>query len=171
MYLFLKHPLSHFSLEKPLYLCAKKINAVRFSIVKLNISANLIHLQCSPHQWRSGNAQNWKMRDAKFKLRSRLSTKSSGVFRGYLRNSSKYGLGSLRKTLTEGTPLVGSSPTSGQLAFNLQPTNHLQCRTSLEICQKMGSLNMRTSLMFLQLFKLINQLKFLNISYHHAFKD
>ena len=33
-----------------------------------------------------------------------------GVFRGFLRNSRKYGLGSLRKTPTEGTQLIGLGP-------------------------------------------------------------
>ena len=40
--------------------------------------------------------------------------------RSYPKNG-KYGLGFLRKTPTEGTPLIGPGPTSGQLALNLQP--------------------------------------------------
>ena len=31
-------------------------------------------LHCRPHQWLSGNAQNWKTGGARFKPRSRLST-------------------------------------------------------------------------------------------------
>ena len=41
----------------------------------------------------------------------------------FLRNSRKYGLGSVRKTPTEGTPPIDPGPIIGQLAFNLQPTN------------------------------------------------
>ena len=33
----------------------------------------------------------------------------------------KYGLGSLSKTRTEGTPPVGPDPTSGKLVLNLRP--------------------------------------------------
>ena len=40
--------------------------------------------------------------------------------RGFLRNSHKYGLGSLRKTPTEGTSHIDPGPISEQLAFNLQ---------------------------------------------------
>ena len=35
-----------------------------------NMSLRII----KPHQWRSGNAQNWKTGDSRFKPRSRLST-------------------------------------------------------------------------------------------------
>ena len=45
---------------------------------------------------------------------------------GFLRKSRKYGLGPLKKTPTEGTPPIGPGPTSGQLAFNLQPTNQIE---------------------------------------------
>ena len=40
-------------------------------------------------------------------------------------NSRKYGLGSLRKIPTEGTPLISPGPTSGQLALILQPNTTL----------------------------------------------
>ena len=50
-----------------------------------------------PHQWHSGNAQNWKTGGAGFKLRSCLSTQPFGVFCSFLQNSRKYGLGSLGK--------------------------------------------------------------------------
>ena len=77
-----------------------------------------------PHQWHSGNAQNWKTGGAWFKPRSRLSTQPFGVFRGFLRNSLKYGLGSHRKTSTEGTPPTGLGPSEKiSLKTNNQPTN------------------------------------------------
>ena len=76
-----------------------------------------------PNQWQSGNARNWKTGDARFKSRSRLSTQPFGVFRGFLRNSRKSGLGSFRKTPTDCTPRIGPGLTNRQLAFNLQSTN------------------------------------------------
>ena len=84
----------------------------------------------TPHQWRRGNAQNWKTGGARFKPRSPLSTEPFGDFRGFLRNSCKYGLGSLRKTPMEGTPSIGLSPTSG-----LNPT--IKTKITLSICNKM----------------------------------
>ena len=63
-----------------------------------------------PHQWHSGNAQNRKTGGARFKPLSRLSTYPFGVFRGFLQKSRKYGLGSLRKTPTEGIPPIGLGP-------------------------------------------------------------
>ena len=68
-------------------------------------------------------AQSRQTRGARFNPWSRLSMQPFGVFRGFLRNSRKYGLGSLRKTPTEGTSPTGPGPTSEQLALNLQPTN------------------------------------------------
>ena len=59
-----------------------------------------------PHQWQKGNAQNWKIEGAMFKSRSSLLTKPFGVFRSFLRNSHKYGLGFLRKTSTECAPPI-----------------------------------------------------------------
>ena len=41
----------------------------------------------------------------------------------FFRNSHNYGLGSLKKTPTEGIPPIGPGPTSGQLALHLHPTN------------------------------------------------
>ena len=58
---------------------------------------------------------------ARFNLWSRLSTSPFGVFLGFLQNSRKYGLGSLRKKPTDCIPLAGPGPTSEQLAFSLQP--------------------------------------------------
>ena len=54
--------------------------------------------------------QSWKTGSARFYPRSRLSTQPFGVFRGFLRNSRKYGLGSFRKTPTEGIPPIGLGP-------------------------------------------------------------
>ena len=42
------------------------------------------------------------------------------MFRGFLRNSRKYGLGSLRKIPSEGIPPIIPDPTSGQLDLSLQ---------------------------------------------------
>ena len=71
------------------------------------------------------NARNWKTGGARFKPRSRLSTKLFEVFPGFLRLTRKYGLGSLKKTSTESIPPIGPGPTSGQLALRLQPANQL----------------------------------------------
>ena len=71
--------------------------------------------------------QNWLTEGARFNPRSHLSTQSCGVFHGFLRNSPKYGLGSLRKISTDYTPPVGPDPTNGQ--FALKPT-----KTKPKIC-------------------------------------
>ena len=76
----------------------------------------------APHQWLSGNAQNWQTGGVRFKPRSRLSTYPFGVFRSFLRNSRNYGLRSLRKTYMEGNPPIFPGPTSGQLDSYLHPT-------------------------------------------------
>ena len=55
-------------------------------------------------------AENWQSGSARFILRSRLSTQPFGVFRGFLRNTRKYGLGFIRKTPTEGTAPFGLDP-------------------------------------------------------------
>ena len=89
----------------------------------LLILCSLLYLRIYlPHQWRSGNAQNWKSGGTRFKPRLRLSILPFGVFRGFLRNSCEYGVGSFRKTPTEGTPPIGPGPTSGQLALTYNPT-------------------------------------------------
>ena len=92
-----------------------------------------------PQQWRSGSAQNWKTGGARFKPRSRLSTQPFGVSRGFLRNSHKYGLGSLRKTPTEGNPPIVPGPTSGQLDLYLHPSIHPKvvkpCSERLQMCK------------------------------------
>ena len=44
------------------------------------------------------------------------------VFRVFFRNSRKYGLVSLRKTLHGGLPPIGPGPTSGQLALETTTT-------------------------------------------------
>ena len=64
---------------------------------------------------------NWQTRSARFNPRSHLSIQLFGIFRGFLRNSCKNGLGSLRKTATQGTPPPGP-PISEQLALIQQPT-------------------------------------------------
>ena len=68
-------------------------------------------------------AQNWKKEGAGFDSRSRLSTQPFGVFRGFLRNSRKCGLGSLIKTPTEGIPSIVPDLTSEQFDLNIQPIN------------------------------------------------
>ena len=68
-------------------------------------------------------AQSWQTECGRFNPRSCLSTYPFGVFGGFLRNSHKYGLGSLRKTPMAGTLPTGPGLTSGQLALTLQPTN------------------------------------------------
>ena len=47
---------------------------------------------------------------------------------GFLRNSRKYGLGSMGKTPTEGIPPVFPGTTSGQLDLSLQPQPTIFCR-------------------------------------------
>ena len=51
-------------------------------------------------------AENWLTGDSGFDSRSRLSTYTYGVSRGFLRNSRKYGSGSLRNTPAEGIPPI-----------------------------------------------------------------
>ena len=50
-----------------------------------------------------------------------------------------YGLGSLRKTPKEGTSHIGPGPTSGQLAFNLQPTGNLL----MKLLEEFKNINLR----------------------------
>ena len=57
---------------------------------------------CRPISSRAVLCSNWQTGGARFKPLSRLSTQTFGVFRAFLRNSSKYGLGSLRKTPHDG---------------------------------------------------------------------
>ena len=58
----------------------------------------------------------------KCQVQSPVALVDLAVFRVFLRNSRKYGQGSLRKSSTERTPPFGPGPKSGQLAFNLQLT-------------------------------------------------
>ena len=69
-------------------------------------------------------SQIWQTGGARFNPQSRLSTQTLGVFPGFLQNSRKYGLGSLRKTPTEGIPPIGLGPswTIGLKSYN-QSTN------------------------------------------------
>ena len=98
--------------------CYKKVCFTLCKSKYLHIHSRVIPIFCS-HT--SGSTQNWKMGGARFKPWSCLSTQLFGVFHGFLRNSCKYELGSLRMTPTEGMPPIGPDPTSGQLALNLQP--------------------------------------------------
>ena len=79
----------------------------------------LIKVGFGPHQWRSGNAQSWKTGGTRFKPQSRLSTQPFGVFRGFLQNLRKCGLGSFRKIPMEGISPIVPGPTNGQLDSNL----------------------------------------------------
>ena len=65
-------------------------------------------------------AQNWLTGGVGFESRSRSTTLPFG-FRGFLRNSRKYRLRCLGKTLTEGIPPIDPGPTSGQL--DIKPTS------------------------------------------------
>ena len=65
--------------------------------------------------------QSWLSGGARFNHRSRLSTYQFGDFRGFPRNSRKYGIGPLIKTPTVGTPRTGPGFMKGQLALTLQP--------------------------------------------------
>ena len=91
----------------------------------------------TPHQWHSGNAQNWKTGGARFKPRSRLSTWPFGVFRRFLRNPPKYGLGSLRKTPHGGQSTY--SPRSQKRATGLKPTtNHYFSLCSVYLAERLA---------------------------------
>ena len=72
-------------------------------------------------------------------LRSRLSTQPLGVFRGFLRNSFKYGLGSLRKIPTEGTSLQVQVPQADNWPQNLQPNPLVTERYCAQNCQTGGA--------------------------------
>ena len=67
-----------------------------------------------PHQWRSGIALKADRREGPCSIPGRAFRPSHTEFSvGFLRNSRKYELRSLRKTPTEGTLLIGSCPESG----------------------------------------------------------
>ena len=63
----------------------------------------------TPHQWQSGSElkAGWR---CQVQSRSRLPTKPFEAFRGFLQNSGKYGLGSLRKTYTGRGPTWDNCP-------------------------------------------------------------
>ena len=63
--------------------------------------------------------KKWQTRGARCILQCCLSTQVFGVFCGFLRNSRKYGLGSLTKTPTEGIPPQAQVP---MWKFGLIPT-------------------------------------------------
>ena len=85
-----------------------------------------------------------------FKPWSCLSTQLFGDFRGFLGNSRKYGLGSLRKAPTEDIPTTGPGPTSGKLALRptttttrshkrtigLKPITNQPCREALTVAER-----------------------------------
>ena len=74
-------------------------------------------------------APRWQTRGAWLKPRSLFLTQSFGVFSGFLRNSHKYGLISLRKTPLEEHPPYrprSHKQTNGLKNYNLQPTIQLQ---------------------------------------------
>ena len=77
--------------------------------------------------------RNWKTRGDGFNSRSRLSTKPFGVFRGFLQNLHKYGLGSLRKTPMEGTPPQAQVPHADKwpYPYNQLPRSFRLCKTTL----------------------------------------
>ena len=77
------------------------------------------------------NAQNWKMGDARFKPWSLLSTKPFRVFRGFLRNLLKYGLGSLKKTLHR--EHSSYNPRSHKRTIGLKTYNQQQINLSSNI--------------------------------------
>ena len=52
----------------------------------------------------------------------------SKIFHGFVRVSRKYGLGSLRKTLTKGIPPIAPGPTSGQLDLKTYNNNNIQVK-------------------------------------------
>ena len=66
------------------------------------------------------------------------------------------GLGTLRKTLTEGTSPTGPGPTSGQLVLTLQPINQPT---------KMGDLDFRGLICFVNKLSYINRNKPLLFNY------
>ena len=67
-------------------------------------------------------AQSWKMGGGKLNPRSCLSTEPFRVFRGFLRNSLKYGLGSLKKTPTEVILPIGLGLKWDNRLYTLQST-------------------------------------------------
>ena len=74
---------------------------------------------CPFYQWLSGFAlKNGRRRGGRFNHRSLLLTQPFGVFRGFLRNSRKCGLGFLRKTPTYCVSSTGPDPTCGQLVLS-----------------------------------------------------
>ena len=99
-----------------------------FKHLKFFLDANVLLLfrnsfMLGPHQWRSGNTQNWKTGGARFKPQSRLSIQPFGDLSGFLQNSRKQGLGSLRKAPMQDILPVCLGFTPEQLALIIQQTN------------------------------------------------
>ena len=95
----------------------------------------------SPHQWLRNSALKTGRQEGPGSIPSFLTTELLGVFRGFLRNSRKYGLGSLGKTPppthTEGTSPSRLGASCRQQALVLQPINQpsnvnfiLKCRNA-----------------------------------------
>ena len=79
------------------------------------------NLYLLPHQWPSGSELKAGRQEVPGWIPGHACRPSRSEFSlVFLQNSPKYELGSLRKTLTEGTPLVCSDPTSRQLILILQ---------------------------------------------------
>ena len=122
----------HFKFFCPKHVCSAFFFQVLsaaciFIDIKINYFMKIMRLQTSNQEHPiSGQAvirSNWQTGGAWFKSRSRLSNQPFRVFRGFLRNSRKYGLGSLRKIPTEDNPpIVGPGSTSKKLP--LQPTTN-----------------------------------------------
>ena len=94
-----------------------------------------LFLQPNPTQPKS-----WQTGDARFYFQSHQSTQPFGVFQGLLKNSHKYGLGSLRKTPTERhSPYrprshkrtIGLNPTTTKLR-KLQNSSEQLCKVMVK---------------------------------------
>ena len=78
-----------------------------------------------PHQRLSTYVLRREEEDGRCRVRSLVTLFDLAVRRFpcfFFRNSRKYGLGSLKNSLTEGIPPTGPCPRCGQLALSLQPT-------------------------------------------------
>ena len=84
------------------------------------------HQIVAPHQWRSDSALKAGRWEVPGSIPSRACRLSQLKFsHGLFQNSGKYGLGSLRKTPTEGNFPIRPGATSRQLALNFQQTTKL----------------------------------------------
>ena len=84
------------------------------------------HQIVAPHQWRSDSALKAGRWEVPGSIPSRACRLSQLKFsHGLFQNSGKYGLGSLRKTPTEGNLPIVPRPTNGQLDSYLHSSIHL----------------------------------------------